>query len=152
MNHHICAALRALSLFTCVAASSLPASSLAASPKAERIAGYKASKLAVATIKDALQAGDVSALSEPAEAMAAFAARLTSLYPWEVGDAFVSPSMEAILKNFPDFAQKADAFAASSRDLADRAATGSPNPAQMREALDNVQASCLACHRSYLGR
>lgn len=146
------AMLRTLSVFTLVAASSLPATSLAASPKAERIAGYKASKLAVATIKDALQAGNVSAVSEPAEAMAAFAARLTSLYPREVGDAFVSPSMEAILKNFPDFAQKADAFAASSRDLADRAAAGSPDLVQMRAALENLQASCLACHRSYLGR
>jgi cytochrome c556 len=152
MNKHICATFRVLSISTFVAASSLPAASFAASPKAERIAGYKASKLAVAAIKDALQRGDVSEVAEPAEAIATFASRLKSLYPREVGDAFVSPSMEAILKNFPDFAQKADAFAASSRDLADRAVAGSPNPVQMRDALSNVQASCLACHRSYLGR
>lgn len=133
------------------AALSLPVVALAASPKVERITGYKASKHAVAAIKDALEGGDIAAVAEPAEAMAAFAARLTSLYPRDPGDGFVSASMEAILKNFPDFERKAEAFAASSRDLAD-AATDAPDPAKLRDALGKVQASCLACHRSYMGR
>lgn len=152
MNTYLSAAIRMGSVSVLISGLSLPAASLAASPKAERIAGYKASKLAVATIKDALEGGDVSAVAEPAEGMAAFAARLVSLYPREAGDAFVSPSLEAILKNFPDFERKADAFVASSRELASSAATDAIDPAQLRDSLGKVQASCLACHRSYLGR
>lgn len=141
------------SIWICtVAAVCIPAIALAAGPRAERIAGYKASKRAIASVKDALDSGELAAAAEPAEAMSAFAARLLSLYPRDPGDEFVSASMEAILKNYPDFSQKAQNFDGVARELAELAAAEAPDPARLRDALGNVQASCLACHRSYLGR
>lgn len=141
-------------LVSLVAVICIPAISvaLAASPKAERVAGYKASKRAVAEIKDALDGGDLAAVAVPAEAMAAFAERLPSLYPREVGDGFVSASMEAILANFADFERKAEAFAANTRALSDLAANREGDAARLRQSLAQVQADCVACHRSYLGR
>lgn len=152
MKTHTFPSFRIRLIYAIMAVICVPAIALAASPKAERIAGYKASKRAVASIKDALDSGEFAAATDPAQAMSAFAARLISLYPQEVGDEFVSASMEAILKNYPDFSQKAEAFAGATRELAELTATAAPDPARLRASLGNVQASCLACHRSYLGR
>ncbi|OIR07943.1 cytochrome c' [mine drainage metagenome] len=144
------ASLRSI-VFSAAAAGTLLASTgmvLAADPIAERIHGFKDNKHAVAAIKDAMASGHQAAITAPAKQIAAFAARIPSLFPaGSTNDD--SKARDAIWDNFPDFTAKAQALQSNAQALADLTATGKATPAQVKTAFVKVAESCKACHLRY---
>ncbi len=121
---------------------------LAADPITERMHGFKGSKHAMAAIRDAMASGHQAAITAPAKEIAAFAARIPSLFPaGSTNDQ--SKARDAIWDNFPDFTAKAKTMQTSAQALADLSASGKATPAQIKSAFVKVTESCKACHQHY---
>jgi cytochrome c556 len=120
--------------------------------RAEREAGFKANKRAVALIKDAIKSGDMAAIAKPAQDMAAFGENIPGLFPPGSQGGFFSPAKPQIWGNFADFQQKAQAFQTSAQALADEAqaaVSGTGDKARVEEAFKQLTGSCAACHDPY---
>lgn len=115
----------------------------------ERESGFKGSKRAVATIRDALAEGNMATIATSAKAMAEFAERIPSLFPAGSKGGFFSAAKEDIWRSFPDFVQKSKSFQANAQALAALAAAPSPDKAAVSTAFAKVTDDCKTCHQPY---
>ncbi len=115
----------------------------------ERESGFKGSKQAVASIKDALADGNMAAIAGSAKTMAEFAERIPSLFPPRSRGGFFSAAKEDIWRNFPDFVQKSKSFQDNAQALATLAASPSTDKAAVNAAFAKVTEDCKTCHQSY---
>ncbi|UCV17789.1 c-type cytochrome [Ferribacterium limneticum] len=115
----------------------------------ERESGFKASKRAVATIKDALADGNMTTVAASAKTMAEFAERIPSLFPAGSKGGFFSAAKEDIWRNFPDFVQKSKNFQSNAQELATLASSPSPDKAAVSAAFAKVTENCKTCHQPY---
>lgn len=115
----------------------------------ERESGFKGSKRAVATIKDALAEGNMATIAASAKTMAEFAERIPRLFPEGSKGGFFSAAKEDIWRSFPDFVQKSKNFQVNAQALAVLAAAPSPDKAAVNAAFAKVMDACKSCHQPY---
>ncbi|UCV27433.1 c-type cytochrome [Ferribacterium limneticum] len=115
----------------------------------ERESGFKGSKRAVATIKDALAEGNMATVATSAKSVADFAERIPSLFPAGSKGGIFSAAKEDIWRSFPDFVQKSKSFQVNAQALAALAVAPSPDKAAVNEAFAKVTADCKSCHQPY---
>lgn len=118
-------------------------------PVAERQEGYKSSKQAIATIKDAIEGGDTATVAASAQAMAKFAARLPELYPAGSTGGFFNRAKGSIWTNFPDFVEKSKAFEREAQGLARAAGAAPVDKSVLISSYKKLTNTCMACHESY---
>lgn len=140
------APLRAAVLATALACS---AAFAAGDPVAEREHEFKASKRTNAAIKAAIARGDAATVAASADELAAFAARLPSLFPPDSRGGLFSGAKAEIWNRFPDFVEHAQAFEAAARALARQARETPADASALRERQGRLNESCAACHRAY---
>jgi len=115
----------------------------------ERESGFKGSKRAVATIKDALANDNMPIVAASAKTMAEFAERIPSLFPVGSKGGFFSAAKEDIWRNFPDFVQKSKSFQSDAQELAVLASLPSPDKTAVNAAVVKVTENCKTCHQQY---
>jgi cytochrome c556 len=115
----------------------------------EREHGFKNSKRAVTTIKDALSTGDMATVAASAKTMADFAERIPDLFPPGSKGGFFSAAKDDIWRDFPDFTQKSKTLQRDAQALATLAAAPSPDRAAVNAAFSNVTEDCKTCHQTY---
>jgi cytochrome c556 len=118
----------------------------------EREAGFKASKRAVSSIKDALADSNMAAVAASAKSMAEFAEQIPSLFPPRSKGGFFSAAKEEIWRSFPDFVEKSRSLQSDAQALAALAASPSPDKATINAAFVKVTEDCKTCHQAYKKR
>lgn len=115
----------------------------------ERESGFKGSKRAVASIKDALANSNMETVAVSARTLAEFAERIPSLFPPGSKGGFFSPAKDDIWRNFPDFVQQSKSLQLNSQELATLASSPSADKNAVNAAFSKVIADCKTCHQSY---
>ncbi|MDQ7989393.1 MAG: cytochrome c [Candidatus Dactylopiibacterium sp.] len=135
----------ALFLLPCLAVAAVTAADVIA----QREAGFKASKRALSTIRDALASGDHVAVAAAANGMAGFAEKIPALFPPGSQGGIFSAAKDEIWRNAPDFSAKAKSFQTNAQALAAAASAPQPDKAAIGAALTKVTQDCKSCHQTY---
>lgn len=136
-------------LITLILSGFIISATVASDVISERESGFKGSKRAVATIKDALADGNMSTVADSAKTMAEFAERIPSLFPNGSKGGLFSAAKEDIWRNFPDFVQRSKSFQTNAQELATLASLRSPDKAAVSAAFAKVTDNCKNCHQPY---
>lgn len=124
-------------------------SAIASDVISERESGFKGSKRAISSIKDALADGNMTTVTNAAKTLAEFAERIPGLFPTGSKGGFFSAAKEDIWRNFPDFVQKSKSFQVNAQELATLASTPSPDKVAVNAAFSKVTEDCKNCHQTY---
>lgn len=136
-------------LITLILSGFIISATVASDVVTERESGFKDSKRAVASIKDAQADGNMTTVAASAKTMAEFAERIPSLFPAGSKGGFFSAAREDIWRNFPDFVQKSKSFQRNAQALATLASSPSPDKTAVSAAFAKMMEDCKTCHQSY---